>query len=198
MSDRRFRCGRVRTFLVSFFNVKYTGHGQKSCEAISASERRIPILIKQRESRLARMVDSLIYYFILEQKDVRFGARSHRCVKKSRMIGCVIPHCNLQHGITHPCPSTFLTYLYTHVETNTLKDMEGLLGSTHSLENPKSAPIWSQLEPFLPDQFLCDPAVPKFGFMTFAKRGKERGEGERGREARTLHKSGADGTNSND
>ena len=70
----------------------------------------------------------------------------------------------------------FLTYLYTHVEKNTLKDMEGLLGSTHSLENPKSAPIWSQLEPFLPDQFLCDPAVPKFGFMTFAKRGRERKE----------------------
>ena len=51
---------------------------------------------------------------------------------------------------------------------------------------------------FPPDQFLCDPAEPKFGFMTFAKRGREGRKKGRGREARTLHKSGADGTNSSD
>ena len=32
---------------------------------------------------------------------------------------------------------------------------------------------------FPPDQFLCDPAEPKFGFMTFAKRGSEEKERKR-------------------
>ena len=47
------------------------------------------------------------------------------------------------------------------------------------ITNLKSAPIWSLLEPFPPDQFLCDPAEPKFGFMTFAKRGSEEKERKR-------------------
>ena len=40
--------------------------------------------------------------------DVPRGGRK----QKSRRIGCVIPHCNLQHEITQPILRLFLTYLY--------------------------------------------------------------------------------------
>ena len=43
------------------------------------------------------------------------GAMDIGCLQicqKSRKIGCVIPHCNLQRGITQPILRLFLTYLY--------------------------------------------------------------------------------------